>query len=91
MKIEKIQLLNELRILFFHQIRNVDSDITFDAFVDSLLSLTKECLGIEAVAYFKYDDWKNQFYLECTTEDVQKSFVPASNNLITHLNLNRPR
>lgn len=87
MKNKMIQLLNKLRVLFFHQICNViDSDITFDAFVDSLLSLTKECLEIEAVAYYKYDDWKNQFYLECTTEDIQKSFVPASNNLIAQLN-----
>lgn len=86
MRNEMIQLLNELRILFFHQIRHVDSDIDFDRFVNSLLSVTKESLGLEAVAYFKYDEWKSQFYMMATTEDIPKSVVVDSTDLLTRLN-----
>ena len=91
MKIEKTQLLNELRILLFQQISTVGADLHYGAFVETLLSLVQVRLGLEEITYLRYDDWKQQFYLDATTktimEESQKSFVPISDASMAQFNL----
>ncbi len=88
MKMEKTQLLNELRILFFQKINTVNTNIDYQLFVNTLLSFVKDRLGLEEVSYFRYDDWKQQFYLDATsngkTEEFQKSLI-ISDSLIEKL------
>ena len=88
MKMEKTQLLNELRILFFQKINTVNTNIDYQLFVNTLLSFVKDRLGLEDVSYFRYDDWKQQFYLDATsngkTEEFQKS-LKISGSLIEKL------
>src|SRR6476620_7585573 len=90
MNIEKRQLLNELRILFFQQISTVEANLHYELFVDAFLSIVKERLGLKEIAYFKYDEWKQQFYLDATTkattEEIQRSIVTISDVLMDQFN-----
>ena len=82
MEIKQTQLLNELRNLFFQQISTVDADFHYETFIDILLSLVKERLDLEEIAYFRYDDCKQQFYLDVTSnavkDEIQKLFIKIS-------------
>lgn len=78
MRNEMIQLLNELRGRFFQIINKIDDDICCETLVDSFLSFTKQELDLDEISFFKYDDWKQQFYIEVTTNDRNKSFVTNS-------------
>lgn len=67
MQMKKAQLLNELRILFFQKMNSVDMNLQFGTFIESILFFVKEQLGLKEVSYFRYDDWKQQFYLDATS------------------------
>ncbi|AZV44734.1 sensor domain-containing diguanylate cyclase [Peribacillus asahii] len=82
------QLLNELRVLFFQRISDVNNDMYSTAFIQDVLLVTKELLRMEEVTYFKYDDWTQQFYMEATTGAFQRSVLAASDMLITQWNQN---
>ena len=81
MKIGKKQLLNELRILFFQKINTVNTNIDYQLFVKTLLSFVKDRLGLEEVSYFRYDDWKQQFYLDATSNGKHGRISKIINNL----------
>ncbi len=88
MEIEKTQLLNEIRILFFQKLNIVHSNFHYIAFFETLLSFIKEHLGLEEVSFYKYDDWKQQFYLDATSNEKKAEFqqiVISSDSLLTKL------
>lgn len=91
MKIDKNQILNELRILFFQNINKGSTNFYYGTLVETLLSFVKERLGLEEVSYFRFDDWKQQFYLDATSnkkiKELQKSLT-ISSSLIEKWNLN---
>ena len=90
MEVKQTQLLNELRNLFFRQISTVDADFHYETFIDILLSLVKERLDLEEIAYFRYDDCKQQFYLDFTTnavkDEIQKLFIKIPEHVMTTCN-----
>ena len=89
MEIEKTQLLNEIRILFFQKLNIVRSNFHYIAFFETLLSFIKERLGLEEVSFYKYDDWKQQFYLDATSNEKKAEFqqiVISSDSLLAKLN-----
>lgn len=90
MKIDKTQLLDELRILFFQEINKGNTNIDYRTFVETILFFVKDRLGLDEVSYYRYDDWKQQFYLDATsskkTGEFQKSLT-ISDSLIEKLNM----
>ena len=77
MKSKTVRLLNELRILFFQHMKNVEGDIHFRRFLESFLVETKEQLYMEEVTFFKFDEWKQQFYKEASTGILEDYIMKA--------------
>ncbi|MFD4929021.1 diguanylate cyclase [Peribacillus butanolivorans] len=67
MKIKTARLINELRVLFFKHIQNMQGELHYETFLETFLFETKDLLGMEEVMFFKFDEWKQQFYKETST------------------------
>lgn len=88
LKIEKTQLLNEIRNLFFQKLNIDHSNFHYEAFFETVFSVVKERLGLEEVSFYKHDDWKQQFYLDVTSNEKKaelQQIIISSDSLLTKL------
>ncbi|MGE7765125.1 hypothetical protein [Peribacillus sp. NPDC096540] len=67
MKIKTARLINELRVLFFQHMQNMQGDLHYETCLETFLFETKALLGLEEVMFFKFDEWKQQFNKEIST------------------------
>lgn len=91
MKIKTVQLLNELRILFFQHMKSSEGDLHFQKFLEGFLIETKEQLYMEEVSFFKFDEWKLQYYKEASTGSVEDYIMkaPAQEHIEKAMNENK--
>lgn len=88
MKMELNQLLDNLRVLFFQHMGSECGEAQCDTFVDRLLEVTKDFMNMEEVAYFKYDDWNQQFLIEATTNLMNQDLMEVSDSIVADENMN---
>ena len=90
MKSKVVQLLNELRILFFQNMKSSEGDLHFQKFLDVFLIETKKQLYMEEVTFFKFDEWKQQYYKEASTGSVEDYIMmaPAQEHIEKAMNEN---
>ncbi|PJN88004.1 sensor domain-containing diguanylate cyclase [Bacillus sp. mrc49] len=77
MKNKTAQILNQLRMLFFQHMQNRKDELHDATFLETFLLDTKELLEMEEVTFFKFDEWKQQFYKEASTGSLHDYIMEA--------------
>ncbi|MGE7877458.1 sensor domain-containing diguanylate cyclase [Peribacillus muralis] len=77
MKNKTAQLLNQLRLLFFRHMENRQGELHYETFLETFLLDTKELLAMEEVTFYKFDEWKQQFYKEASTGSMHDYIMEA--------------
>ncbi|AOH56114.1 diguanylate cyclase [Peribacillus muralis] len=77
MKNNTAQLLNQLRLLFFRHMENRQGELHYETFLETFLLDTKELLAMEEVTFYKFDEWKQQFYKEASTGSMYDYIMEA--------------
>lgn len=78
MEIKTDRLLNELRKLFFRYMQNTEEELHCKVFLEGFLDETKKQLCMDEVTFFKFDEWKQQFYKEASTGSLSDLIMKAS-------------
>ncbi|MGE7758866.1 hypothetical protein [Peribacillus sp. NPDC097895] len=57
--------------------QNRQGDLDNEIFLETFLFATKDVLGMEEVTFYKFDEWKQQFYKEASTGNLHDSIMQA--------------
>ncbi|RFU66158.1 diguanylate cyclase [Peribacillus saganii] len=73
-----IQWINELKSSFLNQIYEADGHLVYEEVAGSLLSEIKTLFGLEEVTLYKWNDWKQQLFVEVSTNPGYQSSIEDS-------------
>ncbi|MDQ0221093.1 diguanylate cyclase [Peribacillus cavernae] len=87
MEHQQIQLLYNLRSIFFDHMELENGNIQYDQFVRTMLAEIKRFLEVKEVTLFKCDDWKQHLFIEASTDS--DLIEPDYDSKTLYLNLER--
>jgi diguanylate cyclase (GGDEF)-like protein len=89
MKWDKEQFIYDLKSMFYEQMEFTNGRLQYEKFLTKLVLKIKELLHAEEATYYKVEKWRQELYIEASTEDYDRHTLEKSYGTFSEYDLTK--